>query len=79
MKLSQFKFKLPDEQIAMYPSENRDECRLMVVDSRDSSIKHCLFKEIINFFEDKDVMVFNDTRVFPARLVGNKEKTTAKI
>lgn len=79
MKLSQFKFKLPADQIAMYPSENRDECRLMVVDTRDGSIRHCIFKEIINFFEDKDVMVFNDTRVFPARLFGNKEKTNAKI
>ncbi|MDE6056994.1 MAG: S-adenosylmethionine:tRNA ribosyltransferase-isomerase, partial [Muribaculaceae bacterium] len=79
MKLSQFKFKLPDAQIAMHPSENRDECRLMVVDVRDGSIKHCIFKDILNFFEDQDVMVFNDTRVFPARLFGNKEKTNAKI
>lgn len=79
MKLSQFKFKLPDELIAQYPSENRDECRLMVVDSRTGEISHHIFKEIINYFEDGDVMVFNDTRVFPARLYGNKEKTGARI
>ncbi|MDE7096987.1 MAG: S-adenosylmethionine:tRNA ribosyltransferase-isomerase, partial [Muribaculaceae bacterium] len=79
MKLSQFNFQLPDAHIAMHPSENRDECRLMVVDVRDGSIKHCIFKEIINFFEDQDVIVFNDTRVFPARLFCNKEKTNAKI
>ena len=79
MKLSQFKFKLPEELIAQYPTENRDECRLMVVDSRSGDISHHIFKEIINYFEDGDVMVFNDTRVFPARLYGNKEKTGACI
>ena len=79
MKLSQFKFKLPEELIAQYPSENRDECRLMVVDSRDGSISHNIFKEVINYFDEGDVMVFNDTKVFPARLYGNKEKTGACI
>lgn len=79
MKLSQFKFKLPDELIAQYPVENRDECRMMVVDSRSGEISHHSFKDIINFFEDGDVMIFNDTRVFPARLYGNKEKTGACI
>ena len=79
MKLSQFKFKLPEELIAQYPSENRDECRLMVVDSRDGSISHHIFKEVINYFDEGDVMVFNDTKVFPARLYGNKEKTGACI
>lgn len=79
MKLSQFKFKLPDNLIAQYPSENRDECRLMVVDSRTGEISHHIFKEIIDFFDEGDVFVFNDTKVFPARLFGNKEKTGARI
>ncbi|MDE7180827.1 MAG: tRNA preQ1(34) S-adenosylmethionine ribosyltransferase-isomerase QueA [Muribaculaceae bacterium] len=79
MKLSQFKFKLPENLIAQYPSENRDECRLMVVDTRTGEISHHIFKEIINFFDEGDVFVFNDTRVFPARLYGNKEKTGARI
>jgi S-adenosylmethionine:tRNA ribosyltransferase-isomerase len=79
MKLSQFKFKLPEELIAQYPSENRDECRLMVVDTRTGEISHHIFKEIINYFDDGDVMIFNDTKVFPARLYGNKEKTGACI
>ncbi len=79
MKLSQFKFKLPEELIAQHPIENRDECRMMVVDSRNGDISHHVFKEILNYFEEGDVMVFNDTKVFPARLYGNKEKTGARI
>lgn len=79
MKLSQFKFKLPEELIAQYPSKNRDECRLMVVDSKKGTIEHKVFKEIIQYFDEGDVMVFNDTKVFPARLYGNKEKTGARI
>lgn len=79
MKLSQFKFKLPEELIAQYPADNRDECRLMVVDTRSGEITHHVFKEIINWFDEGDVMVFNDTKVFPARLYGNKEKTGARI
>lgn len=79
MKLSQFKFKLPENLIAQYPSENRDECRLMVVDSRTGEISHHIFKEIIDYFDEGDVFVFNDTKVFPARLFGNKEKTGACI
>lgn len=79
MKLSQFKFKLPTELIAQYPSENRDECRLMVVNARTGEISHHIFKEIINYFDEGDVMIFNDTKVFPARLYGNKEKTGACI
>lgn len=79
MKLSQFKFKLPEELIAQYPSENRDECRLMVVNVKTGEISHHIFKEIIDFFDEGDVMVFNDTKVFPARLYGNKEKTGACI
>lgn len=79
MKLSQFKFRLPEELIAQYPSENRDECRLMVVDAKTGEISHHIFKEIIGYFDEGDVMVFNKTKVFPARLYGNKEKTGACI
>lgn len=79
MKLSHFKFKLPEELIAQYPVENRDECRLMVVKAKDKTIEHHIFKEVINYFDEGDVMVFNDTKVFPARLHGNKEKTGANI
>ena len=79
MKLSQFKFKLPEELIAQYPAKNRDESRLMVVDSKKGTIEHKEFKEILQYFDEGDVMVFNDTKVFPARLFGNKEKTGARI
>ena len=79
MKLSQYKFDLPDKLIALYPSENRDESRLMIVNRNTGKIEHKVFKEIIEYFDDKDVMVFNNTKVFPARLYGNKEKTGAEI
>jgi S-adenosylmethionine:tRNA ribosyltransferase-isomerase len=79
MKLSEFKFDLPANLIANYPAENRDESRLMVVNRQTKSIEHRVFKEIIDYFEDGDVMVVNNTKVFPARLYGNKEKTGAKI
>lgn len=79
MKLSQFKFQLPDELIAQHPGPQRDECRLMVVNRADGSIENHVFKEVLNYFDDGDMMVFNDTLVFPARLFGNKEKTGARI
>lgn len=79
MKLSQFKFQLPENLIAQYPSEERDQCRMMVVHRKSGEIEHRIFKDILNYFDDGDVMVFNDTRVFPARLYGNKEKTGARI
>ena len=79
MKLSQFKFKLPEDRIAQYPVEHRDESRLMVVHKKSDAIEHVLFKDILNYFDEKDVFVFNDTRVFPARMYGNKEKTGACI
>ncbi|OFX64790.1 MAG: tRNA preQ1(34) S-adenosylmethionine ribosyltransferase-isomerase QueA [Bacteroidetes bacterium GWB2_32_14] len=79
MKLSQFKFNLPKELIAKYPSENRDESRLLVVHKNTGVIEHRIFKDIVDYFGDQDVMVFNNTKVFPARLYGNKEKTGAKI
>ncbi len=79
MKLSQFKFNLPDELIAERPLTARDECRLMVVERRTGNISHHIFKEILNYFNDGDVLVFNNTMVFPALLYGNKEKTGARI
>ena len=79
MKLSQFKFKLPEELIALHPAKNRDESRMMVVNRKTGEIEHHIFKEIINYFDENDLFVFNDTKVFPARLYGNKEKTGAKI
>jgi len=79
MKLSQFKFDLPEKLIATYPSKNRDECRLMVVNRTTGDVEHKVFKDVIEYFDDKDIFVFNDTKVFPARLYGNKEKTGATI
>ena len=79
MKLSQYKFNLPVELIAKYPSENRDESRLMVLHRDTGEIEHKIFKDIIDYYDNNDVMVFNNTKVFPARLYGNKEKTGAEI
>ena len=98
MKLSQFKFRLPEEQIALYPNYNRDECRMMVVHRKseridmfrkdeygeplkneDGSPQYIEFRHLIEYFDEGDVFVFNDTKVFPARLYGTKEKTDAKI
>ena len=79
MKLSQFKFDLPSGLIALYPAENRDESRLMVVHKDTGEIEHKVFKEVLDYFDEGDVMISNDTKVFPARLYGNKEKTGAKI
>ena len=79
MKLSQFEFDLPEELLAERPAENRDESRLMVVNRKDETIEHKQFKDLIHYFDEKDVMVFNNTKVFPARLFGNKEKTGARI
>jgi len=79
MKLSQFKFNLPNTLLADRPTEQRDESRLMVVNRADGSIEHRTFKDILEYFEDKDQIVVNNTKVFPARIYGNKEKTGAKI
>jgi S-adenosylmethionine:tRNA ribosyltransferase-isomerase len=79
MKLSDFKFEVPKKLISLYPTENRDESRLMVVHRATGVIEHKVFKDIINYFEEGDVFVTNNTKVFPARLYGNKEKTGAKI
>ncbi|GAA4274131.1 tRNA preQ1(34) S-adenosylmethionine ribosyltransferase-isomerase QueA [Aquimarina gracilis] len=79
MKLSHFNFNLPQELLAEYPAENRDESRLMVLNRKDQTIEHKQFKDLIDYFEPNDVMVVNNTKVFPARLYGNKEKTGARI
>lgn len=79
MKLSEFNFELPEELIAEYPSKNRDEARLMVVHRDTGKIEHKLFKDVIDYFDEGDVMIRNNTKVFPARMYGNKEKTGAKI
>lgn len=79
MKLSQFKFKLPDELIAQYPALHRDESRLMVVHRKTGEIEHKTFKDVLDYFNENDLFVLNDTKVFPARLYGNKEKTGAQI
>ena len=98
MKLSQFKFKLPEEQIALYPTFHRDECRMMVLHRKSNRIdmyrtdeegktimkddgtpQFIEFKHLIEYFDEGDAFIFNDTKVFPARLYGTKEKTDAKI
>ncbi|MGY6559456.1 MAG: tRNA preQ1(34) S-adenosylmethionine ribosyltransferase-isomerase QueA [Nitritalea sp.] len=79
MKLSDFKFEVPKKLISQYPVDNRDESRLMVVHRSTGEIEHKLFKEIVTYFGEGDVFVMNNTKVFPARLYGNKEKTGAKI
>lgn len=79
MKLSQFNFDLPEELIAKYPSENRDEARLLVVHRETGKFEHKLFKDLIDYVDEGDVMILNNTKVFPARMYGNKEKTGAKI
>lgn len=78
-KLSQFDFELPKKLIAQYPAENRDESRLMVLHRNSGKIEHKIFKDILGYFDDGDVMVFNNTKVFPARMYGKKEKTGADI
>lgn len=79
MKLSQFKFNLPKDLLAEYPAKNRDESKLMVVHRKTGKFEHKKFRDIINYFNEGDVMIVNNTKVFPARMYGNKEKTGAKI
>lgn len=79
MKLSEFSFDLPQDLIAQHPTHNRDESRLMVVDRKTGTIEHKEFKDVLGYFGEEDIMVLNDTKVFPARLYGNKEKTGAVI
>ncbi len=79
MKLSQFKIKLPEERIALYPALHRDECLMLVLHRKSGDIEHKLFKDFLGYFSKDDVLVFNDSKVIPARLYGNKEKTGARI
>lgn len=79
MKLSQFNYSLTEENIAKYPAEYRDESRLLVLHRQSGEIEHKIFKEITQYCNPGDIFVFNDTKVFPARLIGNKEKTGAAI
>lgn len=79
MKLSAFNFDLPAELIAQHPNPNRDEARLMVLNREKQTIEHKLFKDVLDYFDEGDVMIMNNTKVFPARLYGNKEKTGARI
>jgi S-adenosylmethionine:tRNA ribosyltransferase-isomerase len=79
MKLSQFRYKEPADLIAQQPAAERDQARLMVVNRKTGKIEHKVFSDILKYFDDGDVMILNNTRVFPARLYGNKEKTGAKI
>jgi S-adenosylmethionine:tRNA ribosyltransferase-isomerase len=79
MKLSQYKYNLPEDLIAKFPAEKRDESKLMVIERSTGKIEHLIFKDIIEYFDEGDVMVVNNTKVFPARLYGNKEKTGAEI
>src|SRR6188508_2736561 len=79
MKLSQFRFNFNEKLLASHPSPSRDESRLMIVHRKSGKIEHKVFKDILGYFSDGDVLVLNNTKVFPARLYGNKEKTGAKI
>src|SRR5690554_3739811 len=79
MKLSKFKYDLDEKKIALYPDQKRDESILMILERTSRTNEQKLFKDVVNYFDDGDVFVFNDTKVFPARLYGNKEKTGAEI
>ena len=78
-KLSQFNYKLPENRIAQYPLEERDDSRLMVIHKDSGKIEHKTFKDILSYFDEGDNFIFNNTKVFPARMFGIKEKTEAKI
>jgi len=79
MKLSEFRYHLPQNLIAVHPTINRDESRLMVLDRKTQTIEHKEFKDILDYFGEGDVLILNNTKVFPALLTGEKEKTGAKI
>ena len=79
MKLSQYNYPFSPDMLAKYPTENRDESRLMIVHRDTGEIEHRIFKDVIDYFDENDVFIFNNTKVFPARLYGNKEKTGAEI
>lgn len=78
-KLSQFDFKLPEKLITQYPSDSRDQARLMVVNRQTETIEHKVFRDVVDYFDAEDTFIFNNTKVFPARMYGRKEKTDASI
>jgi S-adenosylmethionine:tRNA ribosyltransferase-isomerase len=79
MKLSDFDYHLPKELIAKYPVEPRDSCRLMVLNRKDKTIEHRIFRDVVDYLKPGDTLVLNNTKVIPARLIGKKEKTNANI
>ena len=79
MKLSKFKYNFPEKLIAEYPDAERDQARLMVLNRKEQTIEHKKFSDIIDYFDDGDVMILNNTKVFPARLFGNKENVLCAI
>ncbi|MFN5843446.1 MAG: S-adenosylmethionine:tRNA ribosyltransferase-isomerase, partial [Bacteroidota bacterium] len=79
MKLTQFRFDVPNSLLAQRPTPNRDDARLMIIDRKTGKFKHKKFREVLSIFDDGDSMILNNTRVFPARMYGRKEKTGAKI
>jgi S-adenosylmethionine:tRNA ribosyltransferase-isomerase len=79
MKLSAFKFTLPSKLVAMHPAEHREDARLMVIHKKTGQIEHKFFRDILDYFDDQDTLIVNDTKVFPAKLYGSKEKTGAQI
>src|SRR3989337_4583600 len=78
-KLSQFNFELPEKLIAKYPAKERDDSRMMVVNRKTGLMENKTFKDLLEYFDEGDCMIFNNTKVFPARLYGKKEKTDAEI
>jgi S-adenosylmethionine:tRNA ribosyltransferase-isomerase len=78
-KLSSFNYELPSELIAKYPAEERDKSRLMVVHRATGKIEHKIFRDVLSYFDEGDVMIFNNTKVFPARMYGKKERTGSTI
>ena len=79
MKLSEFTYNLPEELISQYPTKKRDESRLLVINREEQTISHYHFKNIIEYLKAGDCLVINETKVFPARLMGTKEKTDAEV
>ncbi len=79
MKLSDFKYPLSERLIAQYPAKKRDKSRLMVLNRADQTIEERVFSDIVDYIDAKDCLVINETKVFPARLMGTKDKTDAKV
>ena len=79
VKLSTFNFELPQSLVAQNPPEFRGDSRLMVLHRKTGKIEHKMFKDILSYFKENDCMIFNNTKVFPARMFGAKEKTGARI